>query len=727
VNRGRAADTLDSMGVAEELEQMSAADCAPSAETIAAYTPLTAEQRWRMVNAITGRHLITMLVSAGIAYLGLSVGQWSTELDKNSLTLMTMYGLTGVSLLAIGWRAHRQRPPLMWSVHIAGLLFLVVTTTITIGYKLSGASTTLYLFALTQLVAGAVVHSKRWLLAIIVYGDFGWVITSLLADDVNWVSSLGYLFGFTTVALALNHVRGRTLVRMEELRLAAERASEAKTEFFGTMSHEVRTPMNGILGLSALLLDTELDDKQQRMVAAIRDSTEALMAIVDKVLDFSQLQKGQVELELAAFDIGSLVDAVVALMQPRASAKGLQLDGEVKGFTSRRFMGDAVRIRQVLLNLVNNAIDFTDSGSVLVVAEMVGRSEKTKVRLSVRDIGVGIPVEATSSLFTHDPRNSPRSSLGSGGRGLGLAIAKQLVELMGGELGVESRESEGSCLWAEIDLEPGPEETLRVVDSGRAGNSLIRQGTRVLVAEDNPTSLMVTEALLKKLSCEVDVATDGREALRKATTNDYDVVFMDCYMPYLDGFQATQRIRGSAKNRDLPVIALTASISGDDRIRCLQAGMNDTIGKPVRVSALAKALEQWAPVSGSRSTRAISTLPPPATLDLDMVRRLVSLDGEDDDFIEAVMMSYVEQLRGCVKSLGAALDDADMDTVRMTAHSMKGASKQIGATRVGQLFTSLERESSIEAAREIVEQVDGEVPRVEAAVQALLRSSLRAS
>lgn len=706
---------------------MSAEDCAPSAETIAAYAPLSTEQRWRMVNAITGRHLVTMLVSAGIAYLGLSVGQWSKELDQNSLTLMTMYGLTGVALMAIGWRAHRQRPPLMWSVHIAGLLFLVVTTTITIGYALSGASTTLYLFALTQLAAGAVVHSRRWLLTIMVYGDLGWAITSLFAENVNWVSSLGYLFGFTAVALALNHVRGRTLVRMEELRLAAERASEAKTELLASVSHEVRTPMNGVLGLSALLLDTDLDDKQQRMIAAIRDSAEALIGIVDKVLDFSQLQKRQVELELAPFDIGALVDAVVALMQPRASAKGLQLDCEMKGFTSRRFIGDAGRIRQALLNLVSNAISVTDSGSVLVIAEVVGHSEKTKVRLSVRDTGVGIPVEATSSLFTQGQRNRRRSSRGSGGRGLELAIAKQLVELMGGELGVASRVNEGSCLWAEIDLEPGPEETLRVVDSGRAGDSFIREGTRVLVAEDNPTSLMVTEALLKKLSCEVDVATDGREALRKAITNDYDIVFMDCYLPCLDGFQATQRIRGSAKNRDLPIIALTASISEDDRIRCLQAGMNDAIGKPVRVSALAKALEQWAPVSGSLSTSALSTLPPPATLDLDMVRRLVSLDGEDDDFIEDVMMSYVEQLRGCVKSLGAALDDADMDRVRLTAHSMKGASKQIGATKVGQLLTNLERENSIEAAREIVEQVDGEVPRVEAAVQALLRSSLRAS
>jgi signal transduction histidine kinase/DNA-binding NarL/FixJ family response regulator len=714
------------MGVAEELGQIRA-QSAPSAETIAAYAPLSTAQRWGMVNAITGRHLVTMLVSAGMAYLGLAIGQWSAELDQTRLTLITMYGLTGIALLAIGWRAHRQHPPLMWSVHVAGVLFLVITTTITIGYVLSGAPNKLYLVVLTQLAAGAVVHSRRWLLAIIVYGDLGWMIPSLFMENVNWVSSLGYLSGFTAVALALNRVRGRTLVRMEELRLAAERASEAKTELLAHMSHEVRTPMNGVLGLSALLLDTDLDEKQRKMVGAIRESADALIGIVNQILDLSQLHKGRAELELAPFDVGALVDSVIALMRPRASAKGLQLECELKGFTNGRFRGDAGRIRQVLLNLVSNAINFTEAGSVRVTAEVLGRSEKIRVRFSVRDTGAGMPDEVASSLFTRNPRSSPRSSRGPGGRGLGLAITRQLVDLMGGELGVSSRLNEGSCFWTDIDLEPGPEDTLRVEDSDRAGDWPVREGARVLVAEDNPTSLMVTEALLKKLSCEVDLATDGREALQKATANDYDVVFMDCYMPYLDGFQATQRIRGSSKNQSLPIIALTASIAESDRIRCLEAGMNDLVGKPVRVSSLAKALEKWVPASGSRSNRVVSTLPPPATLDLDMVRRLVSLDGEDDDFIQDVMKSYVEQLRDCVKSLGKALEDADMQTVRLAAHSMKGASKQIGATRVGQLLASLERESDIEAARELIEQVDGEVPRVEAAIQALLRSSLRAS
>jgi CheY-like chemotaxis protein/HPt (histidine-containing phosphotransfer) domain-containing protein len=435
---------------------------------------------------------------------------------------------------------------------------------------------------------------------------------------------------------------------------------------------------------------------------------------------------GEAELEQAPFDMSALIDGVTALMQPRAAAKGLRLDSEMKGFASRRFIGDAGRIRQVLLNFVNNAIKFTESGFVLISAKVVGRGERTRVRLSVRDTGIGIPEEVLPRIFTRCHQNDGSSNRSSGGNGLGLAISKRLVDLMGGDLGVESAVDEGTSFWIEIDLQPGPDHTLRVADSDGTGDLLIRQGAHVLVAEDNPTSRMVTEALLKKLSCEVDIAIDGREALQKVTANDYDIVFMDCHMPLMDGFQATDRIRRSPKSPELPIIALTASVTEEDRIRCLEAGMNDMIGKPVRSSALAKALERWVPISGSRS-RPISTLPPPAALDLAMVRQLVSLDGRDDDFIQDVMVGFIEQLKDSVKSLAKALDDDDMETMRLTAHSLKGSSKQIGASRVGELLDAIELESDVGTAKELLEQVAEEVPRVEAAVQTLLRRSRRAS
>jgi signal transduction histidine kinase/CheY-like chemotaxis protein/HPt (histidine-containing phosphotransfer) domain-containing protein len=729
------------MGIEPEWEPGSAC----SAETLAARRPLREDERWLMVNTITRRYLPTMLICAGIAYHGLSIGHWSTGADQNDLKLMTIYGLTGVAMLAFGWRAHHQPPPLMWSVHIGCTAFLVVTATVTIGYVLGGDPSALYLYLLLQLVAGAVIHDRRWLFVIMGLGYLSWAIASLWVPDVNWVRGIAYFVGFSAVSGGISFVRGRALAEMEELRLAAERVSQAKTELLANASHEVRTPMNGVLGLSAVLLDTDLDPKQHKMVVAIRESADALVGIVDEILDFSQLQRGQVELQEAPFDMRVLVDSVVDLMKPRAEAKGLRLGAEMQGIGSQRYMGDAGRIRQVLLNLVSNAIKFTDAGSVSIHAEVLEQAEMTRVRLSVSDTGPGISADAIEGIFTRYQRNESDSNRSSSGTGLGLAISRQLLELMGGTLGVTSAMDEGTRFWAELELRLGPENTLRVVDSDGTGQVLIREGASVLVAEDDPTSRMVTEALLRKLSCKVDIATDGRDALAKANSKDYDLVFMDCHMPMIDGFQATKRLRKSFGEKELPVIALTASVGEEDRIRCLDAGMNDMVGKPVRTSMLAKALEKWVPLSsepGSRSAstvppprtlstrpppKSVSTLPPPPALDLEMVRRLVSLDGEDDDFIEDVLLGYVDQLRESLKKMSDALDEGDMETTRLAAHTVKGASKQIGATRVGELLGGIESATTIDAARNLLEIVEEETPRVAEAVKGLLQHSKRAS
>ncbi|NNE18088.1 MAG: response regulator [Myxococcales bacterium] len=714
------------MGNEPEGEQAWEPGSACSAETLAALVPLSADERHAIMCSLGRRYLATMLICAGIAYEGLALGHWSTGADQTDLKLMTIYGLAGIAMLTFGGRAHHQPPRLAWSLHIGGSAFLVVTATATLAYALGGDPSDFYVYLLIQLAAGALVHDWRWLAVIMIAGYLGWGITSLWVPDVDWVKSVGYLFGFSAITIGIHHARSRALIRMEELRLAAERVSQAKTDLLANVSHEVRTPMNGVLGLSALLLDTDLEEKQKKMIGAIRESADALVGIVDEILDFSQLQKGQVELDHAPFEMRAVIDGVVDLMRPRAEAKGIRLESETTEITSQRFQGDSGRIRQVLLNLVNNAIKFTDSGSVQVRAELVDRAERARVRLSVLDTGIGIPEGLLEGIFTRHQRSNSGSNRIARGNGLGLAISKHLVELMGGELGVSSTVDEGTCFWAELDLGIGQDTTLRVIETDGRTPALIREGALVLVAEDDPTSRMVTEALLRKLSCEVDIATDGREALEKAKAKNYDIVFMDCHMPLIDGYQATSRIRQSPDKEELPIVALTASVAEEDRVRCLDAGMNDVVCKPVRTSMLAKALERWVPLSAPRPTKSVSTLPPPPALDLSMVGQLVSLDGEDDEFIEDVLLGYVDQLRDSVTQMRAAFDQGDMEAARLSAHTVKGASKQIGATRVGELLGGIEGETSIEAARNLLEVVEQEVPRVEGAIQKLLSRPRRA-
>ncbi|MEM7433746.1 MAG: ATP-binding protein [Myxococcota bacterium] len=676
-----------------------------------------------MLDLVTSEHIVTMSICAGLAYLGLAVGQLWSATGDTATTLASVYGVTGVALLAFALRTKNQPLPVRWSIHAAGVVFMTITGSVILGYALGRDPSTFFLFVLLQFGAGALLHSRAWLLATMAVGDFGWLIISLSMDDINWGRSVGYLVGFSAVTLGMHVVRRRTLVELHELRAAAERASRAKTEFLANTSHEIRNTMSGVGGLGSLLLETELDPKQIKMVSAIRDSTDSLVRVVDDILDFSRLQQGRLELEETAFDLGALADGVAELMEPRAFAKGLELDVELAGLKQTRFVGDGNRLRQVLLNLVGNAVKFTEEGSVSIRAEVVRPGERPRVRLSVRDTGIGIPEEALGKVFARYQQQDETMSRRFGGTGLGLAISKQLADLMGGELGVESEVGSGTTFWLELDLNAGPEDTLRVPGGDGASDMLIRQGLRVLLGEDNPTSAMVTEALLKKLTCEVDIAIDGRDALEMARIKEYDIIFMDLQMPMMDGFQAAKRIRSGSRNQEVPIVALTASIDEEERERCLASGMNDTMGKPVRATTLQRMFGRWVSLENQDKpiTERTSITTPGSALDMRMVRQLVSLDEDDDGFIQEVMVAYIDQLRDSVDALGAALDASDMEAVRNAAHSIKGASKQIGASRVGELLGAIEREATVAPARNLVDQVAAEIPRVEAAIHALLR------
>ena len=528
------------------------------------------------------------------------------------------------------------------------------------------------------------------------------------------------LLGQEQIITVYSHDITRLKETEETLRYETERAeaaSRAKSDFLANMSHELRTPMNGVLGMAGLLKETPITSEQRELVDTIYNSGESLLLLLNDILDLSKIEASELTLEEIPFNLRVLMNDTIKLLDPLAKRKNIGLEYNYNKATPDSIVGDPARLRQIVTNLIGNALKFTNKGYVkLDVSSRRLEDGHTLLCFRVDDTGIGIKEQNLQKIFNKFTQADESTTRRYGGTGLGLTICKLLVEAMGGKIGVESTEGKGASFWFEVPAKMASvEQTVRLREENRGGNNMNGAHQidftkdRVIVVDDHPVNLFFAKKLLNKFGFRtVDTAEDGKTALGMIMRSPYDLVILDCQMPEMDGYEVSRIIRQSenATGKHVPIVAMTANAMVGDREKCVDAGMDDYVTKPINGDRMMEVLVKWLKTGKTTpelKALAANTLPSRVQIihpqsdipvDMDYLREFI---GDDEEEKSMVVGMFVKGAEESISVLSQHVTTGDCETWKRASHKLKGSAANFGATYLHDCCAQAEQLSDADA------------------------------